>query len=216
MQIVGYSSTEIRDQLQELKAYGVRLGESLERMATDLRVSGLSPTEDIISDLQRYRQQFQRLQAWLEEQPGTVVAGNGRRATSIDELKRNFEGAVQAQQALETLDQVRTIAHREGPQHPLSRRCEQLRQQAVEAIRGAHANCSEIARSIIEERHPLCTLRRILRDQEALNDEQWTELLDLVGEQWGREMSIAVARGKLFLLTSDQQLEARVPAYGHS
>ena len=55
------------------------------------------------------------------------------------------------------------------------------------------------AHALADGSHPFSTLLTLVEQQAELDDDSWESLQDIVSQSFGRPMSIAAARGKLFL-----------------
>lgn len=209
--IVDDPCVEIQDQIQQAKAFSIRLAELMERAAEDLRTTGLSPSPELISALQNYRQMFRDLRTRLSDEIGGAPATEPLRTpASLADLERHFEGQVATRRALSFLDQLQHLSHLDGEQHPVLDVCRRACQATLEAVREQDANSRNIVRTINEGDHPLSALWNLLNHQETLNDNDWAELLERVTDHFGRDVATAVARHKLLIPSIDASAETEM------
>lgn len=195
-----YSCEEVREQLEELKSFSHRLGETMGRTADELRATGSSPSAELIADLQSYRSRFQSLQSWLTTQPEPSFAGSAQPVLdSLDDLQRDLESKLVARRACEFLDHLQSLAHADGEHHPTLATCQRARQTAVDALKGPESISRPTCRAILDGLHPLNALWNLVQHQDKLSDEEWTASLERVAEHLGREVATSVARNKLYV-----------------
>lgn len=209
--IVDDSCLQIHKQFQQLKAFSVRLAELMEHAAEELRTTGVCPSMELISALQNFRQMFRDLQTHLDcGSDESAVTESERMPASLDKLERDFEARIATHKALGYLDQLQYLSHREGESHPVLAVCNRARLAALDAVHGMDGNSLNIVQAINAGDHPLSALWTLLNDQETLNDDEWTELLERVAEHLGRDVATALARHKLFIPTAEGTAEAEL------
>lgn len=192
------TTDNIRQQLQQLKAFSFHLGESLERTAESLRTSGEIPSAELIAQLQEYCQQFRGLRMRLDL-PVEVVLGSQTEAESLDQLEQELDARLARQQADAILARLKGMIHTEGDQHPVIVRCHQMRQSVTELIATGGQPAKNSIGDLNAGTHPLALLERVLARGSDLDDEQWTTCLEQIAAEFGRDVMTAVARQKLRL-----------------
>lgn len=192
---VDETSLDIEQQLNQLKAFSFRLGESMDRTAEAMRIRGVSPSAELIADLRSYRDVFVKVQSWLiNQQPPSVPS---METSTLLELESGVLNQLTRRRALELLDQVARLIHIDGPQHPISINCQQACQQARLEIQGPAPQSTQTIQALQAGQHPLTVLWKLVSQSETLDDNEWTELLEQCAQQLGKDVATAVARHKL-------------------
>jgi hypothetical protein len=91
---------------------------------------------------------------------------------------------------------VLAIAHREqsnfAPLDAVQKQAKELHQTISESN-----STDPIAEVLVEKKHPLSALLRLIEEQDNLSDEEWTNLEDSVTSVFGKALTVAISRGKL-------------------
>lgn len=201
--MVTYTCDEVEHQLRQLKEFSCRLGDSMERTADELRTQGTSPSAQLISDLQNYRDVFYRMRSWLQHQSSSAATESNSFPGTLTDLETELANQLSRSRALELIEQVRNVTHAEGEQHHVVAVC----QQACETARGTILNggpqLDETIAALNEGRHPLAVLWTLVTRGDTLEDAEWTDLLEQCANQLGREVATTVARGRLIVRKID-------------
>ena len=189
------TTLDIEQQLQQLKVFSFRLGESMDRTAEALRIRGVSPSAELIDDLRTYRDVFAKVQSWLiNQQPQTVSL---METSTLKDLENGVVNQMARRRALATIDEVATLTHVEGAQHPVAITCQQMFQRARQEVLGSAPQSTQTIQALQEGLHPLNVLWTLISQGDSLDDDTWTELLEQCAQQMGKDVATAVVRHKL-------------------
>jgi hypothetical protein len=187
--------TRWEQQLRELRGNSQELSAALTATAQELRLSGAEPNLDLLTRLDRYRTRFVTLKTELRSLFPTAA-----NASSLDELETSLASHRQIRAALDVVEAAGRLRHREQPAFaPLARvadHCTALKEQLVTAAP------KETIKALQEGRHPLSALLQLVRDGASLSDERWETLQEVVANQYGRELTTAVIRGRVHEVTA--------------
>lgn len=159
----------------------------------DLRESGLAPNVEILAAARDYRRRYEVVGRQVNED--RALAG----LIGTESLEA-WEQAVQRGQRQRKLSalfsDLRRLELRGGElPGPLSR----VWETADEIHQRIEAGDQRLADDLLSGRHPLTSLLVLVREGETLADDAWSELQDRVTASFGRELSTALARGKIRL-----------------
>ena len=191
-----------------------RLGEKLAAVASELQVAGMPPKPHLLDELRASRTTFEELRQRATELAGNLADSRARQTEEIEslaDLKALIQSLGEAQekraedekishQALVLLDRVLAIEHCEEVDFPPLADCQvkarELR-RAIPALRwpDVHPEAAPLA----HRRHPLAELLTLVERHMDLDDDLWLLLKHAVSESFGRKLSLAAARGKLFV-----------------
>jgi hypothetical protein len=192
-----------QDLLQQLTALGnhyPELGRRLVQGAEALQNQGIPLSESFIKELLSYQQTFTHLQQQAGE-IGKFPPSTGE--ISFGKLEELLKSAIATDskpsihpQALEILKRVLAIAHREqsnfAPLDAVQKQAKELHQTISESN-----STDPIAEVLVEKKHPLSALLRLIEEQDNLSDEEWANLEDSVTSVFGKALTVAISRGKL-------------------
>lgn len=192
----------LRRELAALQTAAERLGTALTAATRDLREDGVCPSQTLVQELEEYRRAFEGLRTQLPAAPTRE-----RLSESLADLEREVADYDVWSQAQAMLADLQSLEHTEDRQHPAVQRCrgECQRLQAVLAEQGP-AGATE-ARAMIHEQHPLRALRSLVLNGDELTDDQWSALHEIVGTAFGKELAVAIARGKLSTTAASKKVD---------
>ena len=202
--MVHVTCDEIEHQLRQLKEFSFRLGDSMQRTADELRTQGTSPPAELITDLQNFRDVFFNMRSWLQHQSDKNELDSETEPQSLVDLETRLTSHLARGRALKLIDGVQQLSHVEGDQHPVLVRCQQACEAARGEVLGGVADSQETMTALNNGQHPLAVLWTLVRHCDTLEDNEWTELLERCGHQFGREVATAVARHKLLIREREQ------------
>lgn len=185
-------------QLAELQTLSADACITLRDMARGLADTGRPPTIAATDRLRIFRSQFERLQA------SVMRSGNSihREEHSLRSLREELEAQHVVQTTLARLDSLAMIQHAEQREFAPWQRClaeaVRLRQELLSSPATA---VHEKARQFLEPQTPLNAIITLVIEGSQLSDERWTVLLDSASAAYGREITTAIARGKLVLMS---------------
>src|SRR5262245_4814130 len=187
------------------------LGAKLDDAARGLAEAGAPPSDSLVEALGEGRTQFIQLRSDV-----LAAAGDAEVATLVDpESLHDLEPILQAvgeavraralraaleeakRQVLSTIDRVLEIAHRDDP--------------AFATLVGAHAKAGEYraavealsepeapeTRQTLEDGQVFADLLTMVEDRDALDDDRYTQLEEIVTRAFGRSLAVAIGRGRL-------------------
>ncbi|NEQ40869.1 MAG: hydrogenase [Okeania sp. SIO3I5] len=179
------------------------LGTRLSLAAKELQNTGTPPSESLLEELMGYSRDF----AEMKEQ-GLKLAQTSQISTGAISSLTDLENLIKAvtittessisQPALNILNQILAIAHQEQPEFPP---LESVKAQAKELYKQISETKSEKlpddAQALIEDRHPLSAVLKLVKQGKSLDDEQLLELEEKVNVTFGKKLMLAIFRGKL-------------------
>jgi hypothetical protein len=188
---------EVREERDRLMAI---LAPSLDAMRAD--GSGLAA--DVLQFVRKYRHRYLEIGCRLNADPALLASAG---AASLNEWgvalqKRKRERRLAA--AFDALKRLQ-VCGRDAP-GPLAGV-----QEDVDRIQGRISDGDDsLADELLEGRHPLSAVLQLVAEAEQLTDEAWTELQDRVSASYGRELSTAIARGRITIREELSPMEAEV------
>lgn len=197
-----------QDLLQQLTTLGnhyPELGRRLVQGAETLQNQGIPLSESLIKELLSYQQTFTHLQQ-LALEIGKFPPSTGE--LSFTQLEELLKSAIATDskpsihpQALEILKRVLAITHREqsnfAPLDAVQKQAKEIHQTISESN-----STDPIAEALVEKKHPLSALLRLIEEQDNLSDEEWSNLEDSVTSVFGKALTVAISRGKLTINTT--------------
>lgn len=211
---MSHTHADLLKELQGVSQSFTRLGEKLTAVASELQVSGIPPTPHLLDELRASRSTFVELRKRATELSGMLADARGKQAEQIEslaDLKALIQSLGEAQErraederinrkALALLDRILAIEHCEEGDFPALADCQlkarELR-RAIAALRWPDAHPE--AASLAQRRHPLAELLTLVERHMDLDDDLWLLLKHAVSESFGKKLSLAAARGKLFV-----------------
>lgn len=223
-----HTHADLLNELHGVSERFSRLGEKLAAVASELQVSGIPPAPYLLDELRASRSTFEDLRTRATELAGLLADPRAKQPEQIEslaDLKALVQSLGEAQhkkaedekinrQALALLDRVLAIEHCEEVDFPPLADCHlkarELR-RAIAALRWPDAHPE--AAALAHRRHPLAELLTLVERHMDLDDDLWLLLKHGVSESFGKKLSLAAARGKLFVsertaLEAEPQREA--------
>lgn len=189
---------QCRAQLAQLQSQGAHICALLRSLSRQVLEDRDVPSAPSIERLQQYRQDFDSLRAII---PRSDAARHGDwEELSLTGLRDELEAQAVIQATLSRLERFSMIQHVEQPEFAPLQRCladgTKLRQELL-SVPAAQARVA--AEQFLSPQTPLNAIVTLVSDGPELSDERWSVLLDSVLAAYGREVSTAIARGKLIL-----------------
>src|SRR5712664_1080231 len=200
-------------QLAGLTGRFADLGAKLAEAARELQDGGAPPADALVEALAAARAEFVQLRSELvasAESLGVAVPDVVESAKSLEPVLAAMAAAIAAQRrraALEeargrvvaVLDRVIGVRHEDEENFaPLA-----TAQTKAAEIKGAALGLAdatvEQAQALVDSVRPFADLLKMLESTEALDDEKFSALEESVSRAFGRQMAVAVARGRLLL-----------------
>lgn len=219
-----HTHADLLNELHGVSERFSRLGEKLTAVASELQVSGIPPAAPLLDELRASRSTFEDLRKRATELAGVLANARAKEAEGIESLadlkalvqslgeaqEKRAEDEKTTRQALALLDRVLAIEHCEEVDFPPLGDCQlkarELR-RAIAALRWPDIHPE--AAALAHRRHPLAELLTLVERHMDLDDDLWLLLKHAVSESFGKKLSLAAARGKLFV-SERTELEAEV------
>lgn len=183
--------TRLQDRLSEL-------GSALKQVAAQLE-GGVPPSTGIAASIIEVSKAFetwhQRAQQALGGQ--AVEAVLPKVIEALHAQKRRLEEAALRQQALGVLEQISSLTYRGHEEFlPLST----VQFDALGMLRTVkeHPTLDDTAKALVGGTHPFNGLLRLASDK-SMSNEEWQATYQAVGQQFGMDLAVAVARGFVYL-----------------
>ena len=166
------------------------LAERLRAAASSLRQDVFAESLDLETPIHSYASACQDLQSRLG-----LPSGGPRTFTELDVYRQPLFRLHEARGILEAVERLGPSDKRTSAAETL---CAAIRNR-IEGVRAklAGPDADELAKLIVERRHPVNDLSELVHAGESLDDERWDSLAQSVEQFFGREIAIAAIRGRL-------------------
>lgn len=192
------------------------LGIRLSLAAKELQNTGIPPLEDLLEELMIYSRDFTDL-----KEQGLKLAKTSQVSTGVISSLTDLESLIKAvtkstelstsQPALDILNQILAITHKEQPEFPPLKLAQAKAQELYQIISQRKSEkLSDDAQALIEDRHPLSAILKLVEHGKNLDDEQWLELEEKVNITFGKKLTLAISRGKLTILNNSLPATSRI------
>lgn len=186
-----------RRQLAELRMSSVEVCALMRQMSRDLVDNGSSPSASAIERIRKFRSDFEDVQATIVR---PMETGTPQQDLPLSGLQDELEAQSMIQATLARLDCFTLIRHVEYSEFAPLQRCLAEGTKLREHLLTAPTNEARVsAEGFLAPHSPLNAIVTLIVDERQLADERWSMLLDSVSAAYGREVSTAIARGKLIL-----------------
>lgn len=192
--------TTARAELQHMQQVRAVLSDALVGHATQLRSAGLLPPDGLVAELVDYRSRLASLSAnVIPTENGGAYAPDGPAQLSLDDV----ESAMNSQEiwirCRVTLECMARLSHADETEFAALRQCQAQAAKLLTRMGSTWtSDCDTV--SLATEARPFEALTTLLDTTCELPDEAWTAYHELVTATWGRSMSTAVARGKMWFM----------------
>lgn len=194
---------DLLEQIARLSETYPNLADRLLQAAQQLQNSGFPPSESLLAQIATYSRDFAAVQKQALEQSNSVQSPSA--IASLKDIQNLVETAAASEgkseirsQALKVLDRVLAIAHREqtdfAPLQSVHTKAREL-QRAISASTGTQLHSD--AESLVSGKHPVAAVLALVAQQDKLDDEQWVMLEETVSAAFGKQLAVAISRGKL-------------------
>lgn len=191
--------------VQQLKALSQRIPNLIGRLSpavAKLKEDGTPLANHLIEELAAYRQEFANLRqkalAFGKSSSQQDVASLRDLETLIKSIIATDSQDGVREQALAVLNRVLTITHREQGDFAPLKSCQQKAQELHRAISSSPAGTLHPnAKAVADGKHPVSAVLTLVEQQENLEDDQWVTLEEEVAAAFGKQLAIAISRGKL-------------------
>lgn len=189
---------QCRDQLARLQAQRADICALLRNLSREiLEGSGVPPAQSIDRVLQ-FRRDFDSLRAGIPQSEAAGPLDND--TISLAGMQEELDSQTMIQATLRRLERFAMIRHVEQPEFAPLKRCLADGTRLREVLLSVPAPQARVtAEQFLAPDAPLNAIVTLVSDGPELSDERWSVLLDSVSAAYGREVSTAIARGKLVL-----------------
>ncbi|NJK68563.1 MAG: hypothetical protein HC789_15760 [Microcoleus sp. CSU_2_2] len=191
---------DLLEQIARLSETYPNLADRLTQAAKQLQDSGIPPAESLVQEIATYSRNFASIQKQALEL--TPSLGEIASLKDIQNLVQTAEAAGGKAEirsaALKVLDRVLAIAHREqsdfAPLQLVHTKARELHRAISEST---PTQLHSDAESLISGKHPVSAVLALVAQQDQLDDQQWVILEETVSAAFGKQLAVAISRGKL-------------------
>jgi uncharacterized protein YjdB len=211
---------DLLQQIARLSETYANLADRLSQAAKQLQDSGLPPSDSLLQEVAAYSRNFAAVQKQaLELNKSAIAPGEIASLKDIQNLVQTAaasEGKAEIRDAaLKVIDRVLAIAHREqsdfAPLQSVHARARELQRAISEST---PTQLHSDAESLVSGKHPVSAVLALVEQQDKLDDEQWVFLEETVSAAFGKQIAVAISRGKLTIAEMVKAAAAKVePAF---
>ena len=194
---------ELLQQIARLSETYANLADRLSMAAKQLQDSGLPPSDSLLQEIAAYSRNFAAVQKQAIEANNSAIAPG--EITSLKDIQNLVETAAASEgkasirdAALKVIDRVLAIAHREqsdfAPLQSVQAKARELHRAISEST---PTQLHSDAESLVSGKHPVSAVLALVEQQDKLDDEQWVILEETVSAAFGKQLAVAISRGKL-------------------
>jgi uncharacterized protein YjdB len=209
---------DLLQQIARLSENYPNLADRLLQASKQLQDSGVPPSESLLADITTYSRNFATVEQQAIELSKSLQSSSA--ITSLKDIQNLVQMAAASggkaeirSQALKVLDRVLAIAHREqsdfAPLQSVHTRARELHRAISES---APTQLHSDAESLVAGKHPVSAVLTLLEQQDKLDDEQWVILEETVSAAFGKQIAVAISRGKLTIAEMKIAGQAAAPA----
>ncbi|MFB8794764.1 MAG: hypothetical protein U7126_11210 [Microcoleus sp.] len=195
---------DLLQQIARLSENYPNLADRLLQAAQQLQNSGIPPSESLLAEIATYSRNFavvqkQALKMWPSSVQSPSEIASLKDIQNLVEMVAASEGKAEIRsQALKVLDRVLAIAHREqsdfAPLQSVHTKARELYRAISEST---PTQLHSDAESLVSGKHPVSAVLALVAQQDKLDDEQWVILEEIVSASFGKQLAVAIFRGKL-------------------
>lgn len=211
---------DLLQQIARLSETYANLADRLSQAARQLQDSGLPPSDSLLQEVAAYSRNFATVQKQaLELNKSAIAPGEIASLKDIQNLVETAaasEGKAEIRDAaLKVIDRVLAIAHREqsdfAPLQSVHAKARELQRAISEST---PTQLHSDAESLVSGKHPVSAVLALVEQQDKLDDEQWVILEETVSAAFGKQIAVAISRGKLTIAEMVKAAPAKVePAF---
>ena len=207
---------DLLQQIARLSETYANLGDRLSMAAKQLQDSGLPPSDSLLEEVAAYSLRFAAVQKQALEANNWVIAPGD--ITSLKDIQNLVETAAASEgkasirdAALKVIDRVLAIGHREqsdfAPLQSVHAKARELHRAISEST---PTQLHSDAESLVSGKHPVSAVLALVEQQDKLDDEQWVILEETVSAAFGKQLAVAISRGKLTIAEMVKAAPAKV------
>lgn len=186
---------ELEERFQLLNRSRSALSAEMRASATELRDSGVAPSEALDRSLDEYRSLFGHLQAELGITSHEAAPETGSTWDLFHDRLHVCRQAADATLRLQSVQRLSVPTGQEATLEPVRQAWRDVTCQIAKSPWDA----VNLIQEVREGRHPLCRLVSLVERRDALSDDEWTQEMAAVQQSFGVPLSTAIARGKVVL-----------------
>lgn len=195
-----------REQLTQLQAQRADVCAVLREVSAKLLETGQPPAPGEIEQIRQFQARFQLLAASVTSER-SQAGSKPQSESSLNNLREELDLQIIVQASIARLDQIARITHVEQAEFLPWKRClddaTKLRDQLLSTSASAPTRRAA-AEQILGPKAPLGAIASLVSEGSDLSDERWSTLIDMVSAAYGREITTAIARGKLLLMSGNR------------
>ena len=207
---------DLLQQIARLSETYANLADRLSMAAKQLQDSGLPPSDSLLEEVAAYSLRFAAVQKQALEANNWVIAPGD--ITSLKDIQNLVETAAASEgkasirdAALKVIDRVLAIGHREqsdfAPLQSVHAKARELHRAISEST---PTQLHSDAESLVSGKHPVSAVLALVEQQDKLDDEQWVILEETVSAAFGKQLAVAISRGKLTIAEMVKAAPAKV------
>lgn len=193
---------DLLQQIAQLSETYANLGDRLWSAAKQLQEAGIPPADSLLQEIATYSRNFAAVQKQALELNKSVAPGEIASLKDIQNLVETVSAAAgkasTRDAALKVLDRVLALTHREqsdfAPLRSVQARARELHRAISESTPTQLHSDTE---SLIGGKHPVAAVLALVEQQDKLDDSQWVILEETVSAAFGKQLAVAISRGKL-------------------
>jgi len=197
---------DLLQQIARLSENYPNLADRLLQAAQQLQNSGIPPSESLLAEIATYSRNFAvvqkqalALKAWTSSVQSPSEIASLKDIQNLVEMVAASEGKAEIRsQALKVLDRVLAIAHREqsdfAPLQSVHTKARELQRAISEST---PTQLHSDAESLVSGKHPVSAVLALVAQQDKLDDDEWVMLEETVSASFGKQLAVAISRGKL-------------------
>ncbi|MGL5062861.1 MAG: hypothetical protein ACRC62_23035 [Microcoleus sp.] len=193
---------DLLQQIGRLSETYVNLADRLSQAAKQLQDTGIPPAESLLQETATYCRNFATVKTQAIELNKSAAIGEIASLKDIQNLVETIAAsggkAEIRSAALKVLDRVLALIHREqsdfAPLQSVKARARELHRAISEST---PTQLHSDAESIIGGQHPVAAVLALVEQQDNLDDSQWVTLEETVSAAFGKQLAVAISRGKL-------------------
>ncbi len=189
--------TTARAELHQLRQLQETLSSDLARHASQLKIVGALPPDELLDGLIAFRIRLMKLTEAAQVGPETEV--------SLENVQAAIARSETHDRAVTTLDRILSLSHADDPTFAALNDCQKSAAELKTQLDSTTAANEEFT-NLAHGSHPFNALLKLVNSADDLSDDDWTAYQEQVTAKWGRTLATAVARGKIRSLPALDQV----------
>jgi uncharacterized protein YjdB len=207
---------DLLQQIARLSETYANLGDRLLMAAKQLQDSGLPPSDSLLQEVAAYSHNFAAVQKQAIDANNSAIAPG--EITSLKDIQNLVETAAASEgkasirdAALKVIDRVLALAHvSQSDFAPLQSVQAKARELHRAISSSTPTQLHSDAESLVSGKHPVSAVLTLVEQQDKLDDQQWVILEETVSAAFGKQLAVAISRGKLTIAEMVKAAPAKV------